>query len=128
MQERIEFRLKGQPETLVGHFLCGTANAGGGKIGSQSNSLFNIFPSCHTTDKRGGECVARTAEESFRILGVPETAPADEVKKAWRKKVREIHPDRMQGRGMSAEIIDRAKEEIQKINKAYETIRKLKGW
>ena len=69
-----------------------------------------------------------TLEESFRILGVPETAPADEVKKAWRKKVREIHPDRMQGRGMSAEIIDRAKEEIQKINKAYETIRKLKGW
>ena len=67
-------------------------------------------------------------EESFRILGLSTAASSDEVKKAWRQKVKEYHPDRMQGSGMSAEVIDKAKEEIQKINKAYETICKAKGW
>ena len=64
----------------------------------------------------------------FKTLGIPETASDEEVKKAWRQKAKAFHPDRIQGSGLSEEFIELAKEKLQSINLAYETIRKARGF
>ena len=64
----------------------------------------------------------------FKTLSIPETASDEEVKKAWRQKAKAFHPDRIQGSGLSEEFIELAKEKLQSINLAYETIRKARGF
>lgn len=55
------------------------------------------------------------AHEFYDILGVDRSASADEIKKAYRKKAMEHHPDRHQG--------DKTKEaQFKKINEAYATL------
>ena len=52
----------------------------------------------------------------YEILEVPETANADEIKKAFRKLSLKYHPDKNQGKTESVEI-------FQKVNEAYEVLR-----
>jgi DnaJ-class molecular chaperone len=56
-----------------------------------------------------------SGESFYSILGVPENANADEIKKAYRKLSLKYHPDRNQG------DIEKTKT-FQKINEAYETL------
>ncbi len=52
------------------------------------------------------------AYEYYATLGVQKTASADEIKRAYRKKAMELHPDRTKG--------DKTKEaEFKKVNEAY---------
>lgn len=51
----------------------------------------------------------------YNVLGIPKTASDDEIKKAYRKKAMEFHPDRHQG---SKEFEQKFKE----INEAYEVL------
>lgn len=57
------------------------------------------------------------ALDPWDILGVSKEATHDEVKKAWKKKSREVHPD-----------IGGDNQKQMMVNVAYEVICKLKGW
>ncbi|HHJ10075.1 MAG TPA: molecular chaperone DjlA [Bacteroidetes bacterium] len=64
-------------------------------------------------------------DAAYRILGLDRTATDEEVKKAFRKMAVEYHPDKVSYLGEELQKV--AKEKFQKINEAYETIRKERG-
>lgn len=65
--------------------------------------------------------------DPYEILGIARGSSDAEVKTAYRKLVRENHPDRLVSQGMPQEFIELANEKLATINNAYERIRKQRG-
>ncbi len=63
----------------------------------------------------------------YDILGLDAKVGDDEVKKAYRKLVRENHPDKLIAQGLPQEFIDLANEKMAAINAAYDTIEKQRN-
>ncbi len=67
-----------------------------------------------------------SADADFKILDVSNSASKDEVKKAYRKLAMRFHPDRLQG--LSEGEKKSAEAKFLRVQKAYENIKKKKGW
>lgn len=63
--------------------------------------------------------------DPYRILGVSSELSLDEIKKCYRKKVSEFHPDRMIARGVPPEFISIANDRMAAINTAWEHIQRI---
>lgn len=66
--------------------------------------------------------VPDAAPDPYSVLGVSPTADLDEVRRAWRRAVRESHPDQMVGRGLPEEAIKLAEKRMTDINRAWDEI------
>ena len=65
--------------------------------------------------------------DAYDVLGVtPETKMAD-IRAAWRKAVRESHPDTMMARGVPKEAVNLATKRLVAINRAWEEISTGRG-
>jgi DnaJ like chaperone protein len=62
-------------------------------------------------------------EKYYKILECSPGADFKEVKRKYRKKAKEFHPDNVIGRGLPEEFVDFAEQEFKKINEAYEKIK-----
>jgi len=60
--------------------------------------------------------------DPYDILGVPADADFAEVRAAWRRLVRDSHPDQLAARGVPEEAIKMAEARMIKINRAWEQI------
>jgi DnaJ like chaperone protein len=67
----------------------------------------------------------KDTENAYRILGVASTATDEEVKSAYREMAKRYHPDKVSHLG--EEVKKAAEEKFQKVNDAYETIKKERG-
>ena len=63
----------------------------------------------------------------YKILGLPNNASKDAVKKAYRKLAMEHHPDRVVSRGLSPELVKTANKKFSEIQNAYDLVCKEKG-
>jgi DnaJ like chaperone protein len=62
--------------------------------------------------------------DPYDVLGVDPNTPLEKVRAAWRKLVRDTHPDRMMARGLPEEAVKLAEKRLIAINRAWETINK----
>jgi DnaJ like chaperone protein len=66
--------------------------------------------------------------DPYTILGVPNDADEETIKRAYRDLVRENHPDRLVAQGLPTEFVELANEKLATINEAYARIRKARGF
>ena len=65
--------------------------------------------------------------DPYAVLGVSPDMDLDAIRKVWRAKVRDMHPDRMVARGVPQEAIKLAEKRLVDVNEAWEQIRKAAG-
>ncbi len=67
-----------------------------------------------------------SAAEAYKILGVNESDDMNTIKKAYRKLVRDYHPDIISSQDKDESYIEEATAKTQEINQAYQVIKELK--
>lgn len=65
--------------------------------------------------------------DPYTILGTNRLASNEEIKAAWRKLVRDTHPDKLMAQGLPREFIELANEKLATINAAYDKVAKERG-
>jgi DnaJ like chaperone protein len=65
--------------------------------------------------------------DPFVVLGVAHDAPNADIKAAYRKLVRDNHPDRLIAKGMPKEFVDIATDKLAAINSAYDRVATERG-
>lgn len=83
-------------------------------------------------DTRSFERVRATFEapdkaDPYEVLGVGRGDSNDDIKKAYRKLIRENHPDTLVAQGMPEEFVRLATERMAAINAAYDEVEKHRG-
>ncbi len=66
-------------------------------------------------------------DEMYKILGCNANMSDQEIKKKHREKSLEYHPDKLVSKGLPEEFMKYANNEMVKINKAYDSIKKARG-
>ncbi|KAA2214740.1 TerB family tellurite resistance protein [Teichococcus oryzae] len=64
------------------------------------------------------------APDPYRVLGVAPSVSDEEVRLAWRRLMREHHPDSLAARGVPAEMVRRASERVAEINAAWDRVKR----
>ncbi len=68
----------------------------------------------------------KDVNSDYKILEIESSATDDEVKKAYRKMAVKFHPDKVAALG--EEVQKAAKEKFQKVQQAYENVKKQRGF
>jgi len=68
--------------------------------------------------------VADALPDPYAVLGVAPEASFEEIHAAYKRLVRETHPDRMKARGVPEEAVKLAEARLRQINAAWEEIQK----
>jgi DnaJ like chaperone protein len=67
---------------------------------------------------------AEPSLDAYAVLGLPQNASDEQVRAAWRKLMRENHPDTLAARGVPADFVKRATEKVADINAAWDRIKR----
>ena len=67
-----------------------------------------------------------SSKEAYEILGVKDSDDMNTIKKAYRKLIREYHPDIISSQDKDESYMEEATAKTQEINQAYQVIKELK--
>jgi len=99
----------GAYESLKSRYGAGSSGTGtGGRAGNPSGST--------------------SLKSAFATLGIQENASESDIRKAYRKKASEYHPDKIAAKGLPREFTDLANNKFQEIQEAWDHIRKVRGF
>lgn len=73
---------------------------------------------------RSGAAAAEAGPDPYSILGVPKDASDEAIRQAWRKLMRENHPDSLAARGVPQEFVKRATDKVAEINAAWDRVKR----
>ncbi|CAM2930258.1 DnaJ domain-containing protein [Helicobacter burdigaliensis] len=82
------------------------------------NKMYDAFAEFYAKDS-----LKLNIDKAYEILGVSKEATFEEVKKSYKKLVREYHPDILHHKGLEQSIIESATAKLQEINGAYEILK-----
>lgn len=60
--------------------------------------------------------------DAYDVLGVTPETSYEDMRKSWRQKIRETHPDQLMARGLPEEAITMATKHMIAVNQAWETL------
>jgi DnaJ like chaperone protein len=83
-------------------------------------------------DRARGAAAPRTPPsedqgDPYRVLGVARTAEPQELRAAWKRLMRENHPDSLAARGVPESFIKSASDKVATINAAWDRIKRERG-
>ena len=99
---------------------AGAGATGGTGAGQSSSSFYNRFRNWNTGFQAppGPE----PQKDPHIVLGVKRGASVDEVKKAYRDKLKKFHPDKVESLKLGPEYREMFEEKTREIQKAYEVL------
>ena len=126
-----DVRLRMQPEVKVQllHYMFGIAKADGSVSDSEIGVLQRIASMMGVSSvdfESVKNMFYRNVDSDYKILGIEASATDDEVKKAYRQMAIKFHPDKVAS--MGEEYEKGAKEKFQKIQEAYDAIKKSRNF
>ena len=65
--------------------------------------------------------------DPYEVLGCRRTDSDETVKQAFREKAKSLHPDILRAKGLSAELLKQASDQMARVNEAWSEIRKERG-
>ena len=125
-----DIKLRTQLEVRIQlmHYLFGIARADG-QVAESELQVIRQISSYLEIPRSDFESVMnmfyRDVNSDYKVLGIESTAGEDEIKKAYRQMAVRYHPDKVAS--MGEEYQKGAKEKFQKIQEAYENIKKARG-
>jgi len=88
------------------------------------NDFINLINSFKQFYSQKENSTKISLENAYKLLGVNQGDDLTTIKKAYRKLVKQYHPDIVAGSGADRSIIEEATKKLQEINEAYELIKK----
>ncbi|GMM69165.1 co-chaperone DjlA [Alteromonas sp. MTD1] len=70
----------------------------------------------------------QSIDDAYRILGVSASDDEKVIKRAYRKRMAEHHPDKLVSKGLPEQAMEIAKKKAQDIQSAYELIKQKRGF
>jgi DnaJ like chaperone protein len=124
----IKLRMAVEVRIQLLHYLFGIAKADGHVADEEIRVLSNIanllgIPRADFESVKN--MFYRDVNSDYKVLGIESNATEEEIKKAYRQMAIRYHPDKVIH--MGEEYQKGAKEKFQKIQEAYENIKKSKG-
>ena len=90
-------------------------------------SLFAEQRARRMSGRRSARRPERGAPSPYDVLGCAESASDDELRRAYRAQAKKHHPDLLRAQGLPEEMVERANEQMARINAAWEEIKRARG-
>ena len=91
----------------------------------QVSGIFGLEEACFRAIK--ARVVPGERPDPFELLELPHDATLDQARSAWRRMVRESHPDALRARGVPDEAVAMAEERLKALNNAWEDVQKQRA-
>ncbi|MBN2657831.1 MAG: co-chaperone DjlA [Spirochaetales bacterium] len=101
--------------------------ASGGSSGYSGGSSYRGSSSGGYSGSSSGSSYSSASNLNYAVLGCTSSSTDAEIKKAYRKKVAEFHPDKIAAKGLPAEFTKFASDKFREIQEAYEAIKKARN-